>query len=920
VPIHRKVDDSAVPRDAHEKAALLASIVDSSDDAILSKRLDGTILSWNPGGERMFGFTAEEVMGPGFKYFVPDEARIDEALIVARMVAGNQVERWETMRLHKDGSRVDVCITASPIRDATGVVVATCRIVRDITAQKQAEQQLRELNRELEERAYQRTAELESALAERMESEERFQTLANFVPQFVWRCTPDGLNVYFNQRWVAYTGLTLEQSYGKGWNGPFHPDDRQAAWDAWNHATRTGEKYRVESRLRAADGSYRWFLMLGEPMRDGEGDVVQWFGTCTDIADLKQAQQEIANNSLRLKVTIDSTLDGLITIDNKGVIQTLNASAERMFGFTREEAAGQGLQMLTPDPFRTADDGYSSSDLKIGEVKIIGVGREVIGKRKDGTVFPMDLTVSAFRVGVESGFVGIVRDVTTRKLVENNSALLLASIVASSDDAIISKSLNGQITSWNSGAERMLGFNARQAIGQHIGIIIPSDRMEEENVILDKLGRGEEITNFETVRIGASGQRIDVELTVSPVRDGAGCLIGSSKIIRNVSERKRIEAERLRTGTKLRAVLDHAVDGLITIDAHGNMESFNPACGRIFGYGSEEVIGKNIKMLMPEPYYGGHDGYLSHYAATGEARIIGTAGREVSGRRKDGSVFPMDLSVSAFELGDGKHYSGIIRDITERKAVEAEREKIAAELARYTRALERSNLELDAFAYAASHDLKAPLRVIHNASAWIEEDLAGHLTAETQENMNLLRSRVRRMDRLLDDLLEYSRIGRNTEKRKAEMLSADTLMENVLELISPPGAFAVSLSSTLAGIRVRRMPLQQVLINLIGNAIKHHDRKSGHIEVSVEDLGTQLEFAVRDDGPGIPAQYHEQVFKMFQTLKPRDKVEGSGMGLAMVRKYVEVSGGAITLESAEGQGSTFRFTWPKLEQIEGETK
>jgi two-component system sensor kinase FixL len=381
--------------------------------------------------------------------------------------------------------------------------------------------------------------------------------------------------------------------------------------------------------------------------------------------------------------------------------------------------------------------------------------------------------------------------------------------------------------------------------------------------------------------------------------------------MRNITGRREVETDRHQTGAKLRAVLDHAVDGLITIDARGNMESFNPACKRIFGYESEEVIGKNIKMLMPEPYRGGHDGYLSHYATTGEAQIIGTAGREVSGRRKDGSVFPMDLSVCVFELGDGKHYSGIIRDITARKAVEAERERIAAELARYTRALERSNQELDAFAYAASHDLKAPLRVIHNASMWIEEDLAGNLTAEIRENMILLRSRVRRMDRLLDDLLEYSRIGRETDSSHAEAISGTVLMENILGLISPPQGFNVSATATFAGIEVYRMPLQQILINLISNAIKHHDKKAGRIEVSVEDLGPMFRFRVKDDGPGISAQYHEQVFKMFQTLKPRDQVEGSGMGLAMVRKNVDVAGGELHLESALGQGSTFSFTWPK---------
>jgi len=246
--------------------------------------------------------------------------------------------------------------------------------------------------------------------------------------------------------------------------------------------------------------------------------------------------------------------------------------------------------------------------------------------------------------------------------------------------------------------------------------------------------------------------------------------------------------------------------------------------------------------------------------------------------------------------------------------IELEKDKVADAYER----IGAVNKELQEFAYVASHDLKAPLRVIDNASKWLEEDLQAHLTDETRDNMNLLRGRVRRMEKLLDDLLQYSSIGRSTDERYAEIIAGNELMENILELLSPSKCFAVHHSPSFANIRVHRMPLQQILMNLISNAIKHHDKKSGRIDVTVDDSGTDHVFAVKDDGPGIHSQFHDQVFKMFQTLKPRDQVEGSGMGLAMVRKNVEAFGGTLDLESSEGQGSTFRFTWPKQQKIKAQ--
>ena len=225
--------------------------------------------------------------------------------------------------------------------------------------------------------------------------------------------------------------------------------------------------------------------------------------------------------------------------------------------------------------------------------------------------------------------------------------------------------------------------------------------------------------------------------------------------------------------------------------------------------------------------------------------------------------------------------------------------------------VEAANKELEQFAYAAAHDLKAPLRVIDNASKWLEEDLHQHLTDDTRESMAMLRGRVKRMNMLLDDLLAYARIGRQLETQQGEIICGGELMNDVLALLAAPQNFTINVRPEFASISVSRMPLQQILLNLIGNAIKHHDREAGIIDVVVQEQAAFYVFMVRDDGPGIPERFQEDVFKMFYTLKPRDQVEGSGMGLAMVRKHVEVAGGTLHLESGDGRGSVFRFTWPK---------
>jgi signal transduction histidine kinase len=255
-------------------------------------------------------------------------------------------------------------------------------------------------------------------------------------------------------------------------------------------------------------------------------------------------------------------------------------------------------------------------------------------------------------------------------------------------------------------------------------------------------------------------------------------------------------------------------------------------------------------------------------------------------------------------------------DITERKLSEEAMAHRAAELAVMARRLKKTNEELDQFAYITSHDLRAPLRGIANLSRWIEEDLGESFPPEAHRQMELLRGRVHRMEAMIDGILEYSRVGR--VRQKAETVDVAQLLAEVIDLLDVPPSFTVDVQAGMPVIFGERLHLQQVFMNLIGNAIKHHDKPSGVVRIGWRDVPPEsgaepemVEFVVADDGPGIEPQYHDKVFMIFQTLEARDKVEGTGVGLSLVRKIVESQGGSIALESDKGRGAEFRFAWPK---------
>ncbi|MBT5048707.1 MAG: PAS domain S-box protein [Rhodospirillaceae bacterium] len=348
-------------------------------------------------------------------------------------------------------------------------------------------------------------------------------------------------------------------------------------------------------------------------------------------------------------------------------------------------------------------------------------------------------------------------------------------------------------------------------------------------------------------------------------------------------------------------VIEYAVDGLITIDENGLIESFNPACEEIFGYKAKNVMGQNIKILMPEPNHSEQDRYPNNFHDTGEKQITGI-GREVQGRKQDGTVFPLELSVSEISIEGRRLYSGIVRDITERKRAEDE--------------ILRSNIELERFAYIASHDLQEPLRMVSTFTDLLREDYSDKLDDQARQYMSFTTDASKRMRALVLDLLEYSRVGAE-ESGFSEFdgeAQLEAVLENLKEAVDETGAeITIDAMPTIFANPVRFSRLMQ---NLIGNGIKYRapDRTT-QIHVSAEERENDWLFAVRDNGIGIRQEYFEQIFVIFKRLHNKNEYTGTGIGLAICKKIVANFGGRLWVESDVGKGSVFYFTVPKQRKL-----
>jgi len=476
-----------------------------------------------------------------------------------------------------------------------------------------------------------------------------------------------------------------------------------------------------------------------------------------------------------------------VVIDRHGLIRSVNQATEPLFGYSAGELVGHNVNELMPEPYAVEHDGYLANYLNTGTKKIIGIGREVSGKRKDGSVFPMELSVGEARDGNEPIFVGIIRDITERKAAE-------------------------------------------------------------------------------------------LALRESELR--------------------------------WRSIVETVPDAIIVIDAAGTVESFSPAAERLFGYAPDEVVGHNVKMLMPQPYRDAHDGYLARYMTTGERRIIGI-GRIVVGQRKNGETFPMELAVGEFASPSGNFFTGFVRDLTDRQEAERRIEDLQTEL------LHASRLSvMGQMASTMAHELNQPLTAVTN---YLEagRHLISTGTASAERIADLMEKAVTQAQRAGDVIRQLRQfVSKGETERRTQNLNQ--LVEEALAL-GLVGArqlgvrVSLELDHNLPPVIVDPVQIQQVILNLVRNAVEAMEGvERRELTIATQVIEEEIEVGVADTGPGIAPELADRLFQPFVTTKKT----GMGLGLSICREIVEAHHGHLTVATRRDGGALFRLTLPKTRQDE----
>jgi PAS domain S-box-containing protein len=621
------------------------------------------------------------------------------------------------------------------------------------------------------------------------------------------------------------------------------------------------------------------------------------WGSLRNHARCQLAEQALQESERKYQMVVAGAKDyAILMLGPLGEIRSWNPGAERMFGCTFEEVAGLNFSRFFPK-----DEIASGRPDEILRIAAANGEYEEQGTRvrNDGTRYLVRTAYVASRdmAGTLRGFSVISRDLSEN----TESGAKYRGLMEAAPDAMVVVNQGGEIVLLNLQAEKQFGYRRDELLGQKVTNIIPEgfaerlvadDLRSAEDALAQEIGTGIELTGQRK-----DGSEFPIELMLSPLESTEGILVTAA--IRDITVRKNAERHLAQMEGRYRGLLEAAPDAMVVVNQGGEIVLLNLQAEKQFGYRRNELLGQKVKNIIPEGFAERliADGLRS--AEDALAQQIGT-GIELSGRRQDRTEFPIELMLSPLGGAEGTLVTAAIRDISVRKAAEAD-------LLHKVEELNRSNEELGQFAYIASHDLQEPLRMVASYTQLLSRRYKGKLDSDADEFIAFAVDGATRMQRLIQDLLAYSRVG-TKGKELLDTSSEGALrhaLSNLRGALEESGALVTH--DPLPEVLADETQLIQLFQNLVGNAIKYQNGGIPRIHVGATNGGKQYKFSVRDNGLGIDPQYFERIFGMFQRLHKREEFAGTGIGLAICKKIVERHGGQISVESQPGIGSTFHF-------------
>jgi PAS domain S-box-containing protein len=623
---------------------------------------------------------------------------------------------------------------------------------------------------------------------------------------------------------------------------------------------------------------------------------------------IKERTEALEKSEERFRAIIEQYPSPVVRFDTNGEFIMANPQWEMMWNDKRENAIGYNI---LSDPLLNAlplaeniKDAFAG---KVSRSATYELDPKLIGKSGRKRWLEMLLFPIKDNNGKIQEVISVNIDVTDRKNAEEKN-LLFASIVNSTLDAILSKDLNGTITSWNYGAEKLFGYAAQEIIGKNISTIIPAHLQEEEKMIIEKIKSGEQVDHYETERIRKDGTIVEVSLTISPIKDSAGNITGASKILNDISEKKAIE-NKLKQSEKIYKTIASSIPGSVIclLDKDYSYQLIEGDMLEKLGYSKQNLIGNKIANVVSAEYFATIEkdlqSALKGETITRESTINGydVMTRFIPLLDENNIVYAMmTVTIDVTQLKSAQH-----------NIIELNR-NLEEKIVRRTEELKKSNEELEAFSYSVSHDLRTPLRAINGYARILEEDYNATFDEEGKRLLNEVQLNAAKMGALIDDLLSFSRLGKkNTEKSLVDMNNLSKLaVKECSSLLTDKTTIKIW---PLLSVKADPSLMLQVMTNLVSNAIKYSSKRDNPIiEIKSKRGNKEIIYWISDNGAGFNMEYAHKLFGVFQRLHSADEFPGTGVGLAIVQRIIQKQNGKVWAEGKEGLGATFYFSLPEI--------